>query len=374
VILSTGKGILTGFNRQPVIAILESMMSKKNTISSIIPLLFIFIISVLLLNIPHAEAKRPIIIRLVVPAAAGDPLTEKDEELARRFNSRVNGEYEIRVYPGESLAKIPEYFDAVRVGAIEMADVAWGVYAGLDPRLSLIETPFLFNNIEAGIAAAKRLLPLHDKILQERFNAKALGLINFSGIELLSSRPVTSLKDWKGMMVGAISPTMANMIKELGGSPVTVMWTDLYTSLQKGVIDGAANGTHGSIENGLTDVCTDISYFFGAAAWNGYTINLDLWKKMPPNVQQILLEEVDRAVDWMHKKLLQYEVEDIETFKKRGLHMHIISYSEREKWRQKLQNYQEKQLSGMGEFGIKVKEIADDVNSKNPYYVKKIEE
>jgi hypothetical protein len=48
--------------------------------------------------------------------------------------------------------------------------------AGLDPRLSLIETPFLFNNIEAGIAAAKRLLPLHDKILQERFNAKALGL------------------------------------------------------------------------------------------------------------------------------------------------------------------------------------------------------
>ncbi len=349
-------------------------MIKKDTIAFIIPLLFIYIIFVMLLNVSQSQAKRPIIIRLVVPAAAGDPLTEKDEELARRFNSRVKGEYKIQVFPGESLAKIPEYFDAVRVGAIEMADVAWGVYSGLDPRLSLIETPFLFNNIEAGIAAAKRLLPLHDKILQERFNAKALGLINFSGIELLSSRPVTSLEDWKGMMVGAISPTMANMIKDLGGSPVTVMWTDLYTSLQKGVIDGAANGTHGSIENGLTDVCTDVSYFFGAAAWNGYTINLDLWKRMPANVQQALLEETDRAVDWMHKKLLQYEVEDIETFKKRGLHIHIISFSEREKWRQKLQNYQEKQMSSMGEFGIKVKEIADDVNSKNPYYVKNIEE
>jgi len=152
------------------------------------------------------------------------------------------------------------------------------------------------------------------------------------------------------------------------------MWTDLYTSLQKGVIDGAANGTHGSIENGLTDVCTDISYFFGAAAWNGYTINLDVWKKMPPDVQQILLEEADRAVDWMHKKLLQYEVEDMETFKKRRLNIHIISYNEREKWRQRLQDYQEKQLSSMGEFGIKVKEIADDVNSKNPYYIKTIEE
>jgi len=354
--------------------VIEDYMIKRNNISFIIPLLFISIIFVLLLNVPHVEAKRPVIIRLVVPAAAGDPLTEKDEELARRFNSRVNGEYEIRVYPGESLAKIPEYFDAVRVGAIEMADVAWGVYAGLDSRLSLIETPFLFNNIEAGIAAAKRLLPLHDKILQERFNAKGLGLINFSGIELLSSRPVTSLEDWKGMMVGAISPTMANMIKELGGAPVTVMWTDLYTSLQKGVIDGAANGSHGSIENGLTDVCTDISYFFGASAWNGYTINLDLWKKMPPNVQQVLLEEVDRAIDWMHKRLLEWEVEDIKTFKERGINIHIISNSEREKWRQRLQNYQEKQLSSMGDFGIKVKEIADDVNSRNPYSVKTIKE
>jgi TRAP-type C4-dicarboxylate transport system substrate-binding protein len=350
------------------------MMIKKNVTSLIVPLLFISLIFVLSLNVSQAEAKKPVIIRLVVPSAAGDPLTEKDEELARRFNMRVNGEYKIQVFPGESLAKIPEYFDAVRVGAIEMADAPWGVYAGLDPRLSLIETPFLFNNIEAGTAAAKRLLPLHDIVLQERFNAKALGLMHLSGMEVLSSKPLISLEDWKGTMVGAISPTMAIMIKELGGSPVTVMWTDLYTSLQKGIIDGAVNGTHGSIENSLTDVCTDISYFFGASAWNGYTINLDLWKRMPADIQQILLEEVDRAVDWIHEKFAEWEVEDLDTFKKRGLNIHIISDNEREKWREKLQNYQEKQLSSMGEFGIKVKEIVDDVNSKYPYCVKTIED
>ena len=45
--------------------------------------------------------KKPVIIRLVVPSAVGDPLTEKDEELARRFNSRVDGAYKIQVFPGE---------------------------------------------------------------------------------------------------------------------------------------------------------------------------------------------------------------------------------------------------------------------------------
>ncbi|MGD9159688.1 MAG: hypothetical protein PVG39_14840, partial [Desulfobacteraceae bacterium] len=56
----------------------------------------------------HAMAGRTKIIRLVVPAAAGDPLTYKDEELAKRFNARVNGQYKIQVFPGESLARISE--------------------------------------------------------------------------------------------------------------------------------------------------------------------------------------------------------------------------------------------------------------------------
>ena len=348
-------------------------MIRKRVLSRVLFSISFLLFCNFILFTPHAMAGKTKIIRLVVPAAVGDPLTYKDEELAKRFNARVNGKYKIQVFPGESLARIPEYFDAVRVGAIEMADVAWGIYAGSDPRLSLIETPFLFNSFEAGTAAAKRLLPIHDKILQERFNQKALGLMHFSGIELITRKPVTKLEEWKGMMVGSISPAMAKMIQNLGGSPVTVMWTDLYTSLQKGVIDGTANGTHGSIENGLLDVCSDVTYFFGAAAWNGYTINLNVWKKMPPDVQKILLEETSTAVDWMHKKLAGYETEDMQVFIKRKKNIHIISSEERERWKKKLLPYQKQQFESMGEFGQKVKEIVDDVNSKYPYKVKIIE-
>lgn len=346
-------------------------MTGKKVLSFVIIVVLVAVLCIVLFKNRPDLADKPKIIRLVVPAAVGDPLTYKDEELARRFNERVT-QYKIQVFPGESLARIPEYFDAVRVGAIEMADVAWGIYAGSDPRLSLIETPFLFNSFDAGTAAAKRLLPLHDKIIQEKFNQKALGLMHFSGIELLTLEPVTKLEDWKGRMIGSISPAMAEMIQNLGGSPVTVMWTDLYTSLQKGVIDGTANGTHGSIENGLLDVCTDVTYFFGAAAWNGYTINLKVWKEMPPDVQQILLEETDKAVDWMHKKLAEYETEDMQTFIKYKKNIHIISNEERERWRQKLLPYQKQQFERMGEFGQKVREIVEDVNNKYPYQVKTI--
>ena len=94
---------------------------------------------------------------------------------------------------------------------------------------------------------------------------------------------------------------------------------------------------------------------------------------MPADVQQILLEEVDRAVDWIHDKFAQWEVEDLETFKKHRFNIYVISDNEREKWCERLRTYQEKQLSSMGEFGTEVKEIVDDVNSKYPYHVKTIE-
>ena len=166
-----------------------------------------------------AQAKTKIL-RLVIPTPAGDwPLTYKDLELAKRFNERAKGEYEIKVFPGGALAKMPEYFDAVRTGAIEMADVAWSFFSFLDPRLGLIETPFLINNIEGSISASKGFLPLYDEILQEKFNTKGLGLMNLSGVELVSRKPV---KRWSMplLILDQVSPP--SVLRRMPSPPMTL--------------------------------------------------------------------------------------------------------------------------------------------------------
>jgi TRAP-type C4-dicarboxylate transport system substrate-binding protein len=217
---------------------------KQRSPRAFSPIIYIMVFMVLVLWVLPVHAKKPVILRLVVPTPTGDMLTTKDQELADRFNERTGGEYKIQVYPAESLVRIPEYLDAVRVGAIEIADTAWGIYAGHDPRLGASEMPFLFNNINACIAATEELLPLYDELLQKKFNQKALSLFAIGGMELISTKPVRNITDWKGMMVGAINPQISTMVRLLGGSPVVVMWTDLYTSLQKKVIDGGLCNSH----------------------------------------------------------------------------------------------------------------------------------
>ena len=120
------------------------MMKKQESavMTGFIVLLLIFASGII--GNQDVYAKGPITLRLVQAAPAGDyPLTFKDMELAKRFNARANGEYVMEIYPGGALAKIPEFFDAVRIGAVEMADVDWGIYSFLDYRTIFNTLKFL---------------------------------------------------------------------------------------------------------------------------------------------------------------------------------------------------------------------------------------
>jgi TRAP-type C4-dicarboxylate transport system substrate-binding protein len=342
-------------------------MKKTVIIVSIFVMFFVFVSVAILGGQPvYAKAK---VLRLVVSSPAGDwPLTYSNEELAKRFNKRATGEYKIEVHPGGALAKIPEYFDAVRIGAIEMACSAWPMFSFLDPRLGITELPFLFTSSPATSASCKPLLPLYDQILQEKFNAKGLGIMNVGGMQLWSTKPIKTLEEWKGVLIGAISPPAAGMIKALGGSPVTIMWTDLYESLQKKVIDATCLNTHAALVMSVPQVCKNLTIFYGISSWQAFSINLDIWKKMPKNIQQILLEEAAAICEMMNEITdTKLGKDDVKKFKDMGVKVYILPKYERDRWEKKLNPIKEKEFASFGEFGQKVKKVADDVNSRYPY-------
>jgi len=313
--------------------------------------------------------KKPVVIRHVMPTPEGDyPQTYRDKEMAKRFNERAKGEYIIEVHAGGALAKLPEYFDAVRIGAVEMEFSNWGMFSFLDPRMGLLELPFLLNNNNASSAACKPLLPLYDQILQEKFNAKGVAMLSTGGLGLWSQKPVKNLEDWKGLLTASVSPVTSTLVKDLGGSPVTIVFFETYEALAKKTVDAAIQSSHGGVVFQFPDVCKYFTAFFGIPASAGYSINLDVWKKMPPHIQKILEEETARAADWMANVMVtELPDGDLKVFKEKGVSVYYLPKAERDKWAKQLEPYNEKQLSSFGELGRKVKAIADDINKKYPY-------
>ena len=316
-------------------------------------------------------AQKTKILRLVVPSPPGEagwPLTYMNDEIAKRFNARANGAYKIEVHAGGTLAKLPEYFDAVRVGAVEMACAPWTMFNFLEPRLGALELTFLFNNNNAANEGVKAALPFYDTILQEKFNAKGLGAMNLGGLEIFTvNRQIKTLEDWKGQLVASISPATSQMIKDLGGSATTIMWTDMYESLQKNIVEGATQGMHGALTMSFGDVTHYLTQFYGVTGMNGVTVNLDIWKKMPPDVQKALEEETMAGCQWMMDLLPELEAKDIAAFEKKGVRAYRLPADERDRWIAATAATREKQLKQLGEFGAQIVKIANEVNKKYPY-------
>jgi TRAP-type C4-dicarboxylate transport system substrate-binding protein len=187
------------------------------------------------------------------------------------------------------------------------------------------------------------------------------------GFHVLSSKPIKKLEDFKGLMVGAGNPVAATIVKDLGGSPVTIMWNELFESLQKRVIDATTQIYHGMIVTNTIDVCKYVTDSYVYMAIQGISINLDVWKKMSPNIQKILQEEADSCTPFLYEAYKKIEEQDRNLIKKKGVDIYVLPKSERDRWIKATEASREERLSKLGDFGVQVKKIADEANNKYPY-------
>jgi len=314
-----------------------------------------------------AKTKEPITLRLIQPAPPGDQLVIKDEALAERFNKRAGGDYVIKVFPSETLAKVPEYFDAVRTGAAEIAAIGWPIFTFQDPRLGLLALPFLFDTVEGFADIQDETVKLYDPIFKETFNAKALGAFVTGGMDYIGNKPVKVLDDWKNLLIGAIDAPLAYMVDQWGAGSQVIMWVDLYGALEKNVVDGGMMGLHGTINMKLTDVIQYVTVLYSESGMNGYTINLDVWNKMPANIQNILLEEVATTCKEFNSLFIGYDKTDPEEISAMGINVYYLPKAERDKWEALVMPYTNEELDKGGEIGAKLRQMAKEANKKYPY-------
>lgn len=302
-------------------------------------------------------------IRLAIPNPPGDELTLNAEKFAETVTARTKGAYEVRVFPGETMVKVPEMYDAVRQGAIEMCVVGIGIFEGLHPALA--EYPMSYDNIEANAAAAQPFLDLLSGEIFEKFlNMKGLAAYTTGAQELISKRPVRTLEDWKGLLVGTGNTQGSALVKAMGAAPVTMFWTDFYSGLSKGTVDGVLNSMRSDIVFRLTDTAKFVTLFYGQPTFLSYNINLDVWNRMPPEIQQVFMEEAHKACDEMNESQIRaWKEQDRQNLLDLGAEIYDVPAEERARWKAVVQPYIDRKLEDLGVLGARIKEIMDKANN-----------
>ncbi len=151
----------------------------------------------------------------------------------------TDGEVKPKLYPAMQLGGSPPgLFRQAVDGVVDMVFTLPGYTSPAFPRTQMVELPGLSPD---GRAATNLLWNLSDPYLKPEFEGvKVIALWAAEDAGLMTrSKPIRSLDDIKGMRMRSPSAAQAKQLEVMGATPIAMPITDLYPSLERGVIDGA---------------------------------------------------------------------------------------------------------------------------------------
>lgn len=217
------------------------------------------------------------------------------EAWAKEVENRSEGQIKITMFPGGTLTKAPQTFEAVESG---VADIGMSVFAYTRGRFPLLEALDLPLGYPDGVTATKIANEMVNKYQPEELSGVHTLYLHAHGPGILAStKKVSSAADIAGMQIRATGLS-AKIVEELDGTPISMSQGDAYEALSKGVVDATfcpIETLKGWKQGEVIDYVIDTKSI-------GYTtsmfvvMNNDKWDSLPADLQKIMTDVSDEWV------------------------------------------------------------------------------
>ncbi|WP_346063268.1 TRAP transporter substrate-binding protein DctP [Halomonas salifodinae] len=215
------------------------------------------------------------------------------QELADNISERSDGRLKINFLSyGQHPFSGAEILSAVRDGIVQMGNTADVYVSSMEPAIAFLGLPFLFDNLDqAKTVYAELEEPYYRQIFADKYNAELTTGFIISGSAIHSNRPLNSLEAMRGQKIRVFGHESGEMIRLLGGEPSTVAFGELYTSLQRGTIDGALTGMDGANAARVYEVVDHNTWWNWSYPVEFTFVNQDAMATLPEDLQEIVREE-----------------------------------------------------------------------------------
>ncbi|MFC1868700.1 TRAP transporter substrate-binding protein [Thermodesulfobacteriota bacterium] len=202
------------------------------------------------------------------------------------IESKSKGRIKFTLYPNAVLGKPHDHYDIARTGKVDIAEFSPGYMPGRFPLSNLIGLPMCYDHTGNSSRVVNKIV---DKVLSKEFtDAHLLDLHRTEHFFLQGNVKVQSLEDIKGLKIRSPSPIVGLAIKALGAEALNLSVTDLYLSLQTGVIDGTVSGSTIIPAFKIHEVTKYLLAFNFGCTSTGLVMNQNSWKKLPDDLKPIV--------------------------------------------------------------------------------------
>ncbi len=245
------------------------------------------------------------------------------ENMAKEVAEKTGGKFKIEIYHSGTLGSEQEVIEGMQMGTIAGNLASVSLLANFVPSFDVINLPGLFaseNALKTAMNDDEIMEPLREQALNN--NIIAVGYYQDYFRMLFTKEPIKTVADFKGQKIRVMgSPVLVDTFQSLGCNSTTTAWSELYSGLQLGVVDGL---DHVPTSVRTMNFYDHVKYMaepkiFASPMY--LIISKPLYDKLPEEYKTVLDESMANCLTELNTVANRINEEDIEFLKTQGVEM-----------------------------------------------------
>ncbi|WP_353643239.1 TRAP transporter substrate-binding protein DctP [Mesorhizobium sp. WSM2239] len=268
------------------------------------------------------------------PGGKGDPRDEMVQIIAKEV-AAANVGLEIQVYPGASLYKPNEQWNAMTRGLLAMSSFPLDYASGRHAVFSATLMPGLVGSLD-------RAERLNDSefmaVIKKEIEEAGVVVIAdawLSGAFASTKGCITSPDTVKGQVIRAAGPAFEEMLAAAGASITSMPSSEIYTAMQTGVLDATNTSSASFVSYRLHEQVKCLTAPGENALWFMYEpilMSKQVYDGLTQEQQQAILAAAEKAEAYFNEEIKKGDQIMVDTFKKAGVEVVEMSKEDYDAW------------------------------------------
>lgn len=234
--------------------------------------------------------------------ADSNPQAINAKYMADRMKELSNGRIEMTVFNNNKLGAFSDCFQQMQQpnGTVQMGDVSSASVTQFSDLYTPFALPFLFSSKEQSFDYfdnGETVKAIEDQFLKDT-NVRVLGYFYNDARDLTNSKhAVATPADCAGLKLRVMtSDVYIKTFEALNAAPVSMQFSELFSALQQGAVDGQDNGLILSMDSKFNEVqgyYTDLGHVQDTSV---IFISEAFYQSLPEDLQQVVVQAAQEAV------------------------------------------------------------------------------
>jgi TRAP-type transport system periplasmic protein len=268
------------------------------------------------------------------PGGKGDIRDEMVQMIAREV-AAANVDLTIQVFPGASLYKPNDQWNALTRGLLDMTSFPLDYASGRHPEFSATLMPGLVGNFDRAMRLNDSPFMADIKKIIEDQGAMVISDAWLSGAFASKKNCITAPDTIKGQVIRAAGPAFEEMLAAAGASIASMPSSEIYSGMQTGVLDAANTSSASFVSYRLYEQAKCLTAPGENALWFMYEpvlISKKTFDGLTPDQQKAILAAGEKAEAFFNEEVRKGDQLMIDTYKKAGVEVVEMSKSDYDAW------------------------------------------